>query len=71
MMADSADRGSYERRAPDLPRRYSVTDDARPKIVLCTPVVDALDAEPGDEVAVRRNDAGEIVIEAADTEGER
>lgn len=66
MMADSADRGSYERRAPDLPRRYSVSDESRPRIRLGRPVVDALDAEPGDEVEVRRNDCGEVVVELAE-----
>ena len=68
MMAES--RGSYERRAPDLPRCYTVTDEPRPRICLGRPVVDALDAEPGDEVAVRRNDRGEIVVKIVEASDE-
>ena len=70
MMAES--RGDYERRAPNLPRTYSVvaTGNER-RLLLGTPVADALGLDPGDEVCVRRNDRGEIVLEAADTEGER
>ncbi|MBP2251633.1 bifunctional DNA-binding transcriptional regulator/antitoxin component of YhaV-PrlF toxin-antitoxin module [Halarchaeum solikamskense] len=66
-MAES--RGSYERRAPSLPRRYAVTPDGR--VRLGRPVADALDVDPGEEVEVRRNDRGEIVLEAADDGGER
>jgi len=59
-MAES--RGSYERRRPALPRRYTVGE--RGRIYLGRPVADALDVEPGDEVTVKRNDRDEVVLEA-------
>jgi hypothetical protein len=56
--------GDYRRHAPDLPRQYTVsTAHGRAILELCAPVVDALGAEPGDAVTVRRNDRDEIVLE--------
>ncbi|WP_435098446.1 hypothetical protein [Halarchaeum sp. P4] len=62
-MSDT-DKG-YTRRRPALPRTYhvyEVGDETR--ILLGTPVVDALDAEPGDAVSVARNNRGEVVLSA-------
>ncbi|GGL70227.1 hypothetical protein [Halocalculus aciditolerans] len=66
-MTESEERGSYERHRPDLPRRYTVSKaDGSKVLTLAAPVLDAIDADPGDEVVVRRTDDGEVVLEVDD-----
>lgn len=71
MSGESSKRGSYERHAPDLPRRYSVfeTSTGGKHVTLAAPALDAIGAEVGDEVTVRRNDAGDVVLEADHDDG--
>ncbi|QLC33652.1 hypothetical protein EFA46_005375 [Halarchaeum sp. CBA1220] len=55
--------GSYERHRPVLPRTYHVYDvGSETRLLLGTPVVDALGAEPGDAVTVDRVD-GRITLQ--------
>ncbi|GGN18519.1 hypothetical protein [Halarchaeum nitratireducens] len=53
----------YQRRRPDLPRTHHVIGlgDER-RILLGTPVVDALGAEPGDAVVVDRDEREQVTL---------